>query len=631
MKKINNFVLMILIFFFTLSAGFSCQMYSDDVDTDGDGLSDKAEIEGWIVTYEDGFKQLTSYPVISDPNTKDTDGDGLSDFVEFFIKCDPVNVDTDGDGLLDGDEPNYGSNILDADSDDDARIEGQTTPNPELLDYNEVYVYKTSPVLDDTDGDARGDYEEITGGGFNPLIAETPKVRAILSNNPNITIIKVDSQGTIVASENMTSLQVKEDDIYNRSDTSSNKNVHEESKEVTTETEIKILPPTCKTKTTEVTTTTDQFTEETSTSITEGSARDAQQSYYSNREKIDQTENQYTGGQITLAFRLENLSDIGVEVKQLFISVLKSKPRGGFLPITTVSPITPDNPVAIDAGSVTGSFTVTGELDLMTVRELLLDPGSLVFEVAKLSLGRVGPTGDILYYSSTDVIERTTRLAVDYGDGSPVETYSIRTTLKRDAWGQQVGTTLREALDILMEDPRIDFSYETIETPVYDVETGIKIGTTRDLSQINDKPSISVKDGFWALLSSSQSSAEPLTPVDDIVLLHGDYTSLVYIKDSDEDGLYDRQEYLMGTDREHPDTDGDGRDDFEEVNAGWDVPVIGQSVVHVYSDARVADVDEDGWSDPIEMDNGTNPYEADTDGDGVTDPDDVSPLNPGNN
>ncbi len=629
MKFFNKFVY-IFIIFISIIIIQTCTIYSDNIDSDGDGLSDKTEIDGWEVTYEDGFKQLFSYKVISDPNNKDTDNDGLTDFVEFFIKSDPVNVDTDGDGLLDGDEPNYGSNILDADSDDDARVEGQTMPNPELMDYNEVYIYKTSPVLNDTDGDGKGDFEEITGGGFNPLIADTPKVRAVLSNNPNITIIKTDSQGTVVSSENMTSLQVRNDDIYNTSDTTSNKNVHESSKEITTETETKLLPPKCKTKTTEVTTTTDQFTEETTSSVTQGSVRDAQQSYYNNREKIDQTDTQYSGGLMTLAFRVDNLSNLGVEVKQLFITVLKRNVGGGFLPITTVSPITPNSPVAIDAGSSTGSFTVTGELDLQTTRELLLDPSSLIFEVAKLGIGIVGPTGDTLYYSSTDIIERTTRLAIDYGDGSASETYSIRTTLKRDAFGQQTGITLREALDILKEDPRIDFSYETIESPVYDLETGSLIGTTRDLAQIKNKPSISIKEGFWALLSSSQSAAEPLTSVDEITLLHGDYTSLVFVKDSDEDGLYNREEFLIGTNRLMSDSDGDGLDDFVEVKQGWDIAVAGEDVRHVYPDARVSDADGDGWSDPFEKDNGTDPFEKDTDGDLVNDPVDLFPLDPNN-
>jgi len=67
-----------------------------DEDTDGDGLSNRAEI-----------KFGTS------PLAPDSDGDGLDDAEGIFIGTDPWNEDTDNDGLSDADEVKFwGTNPL---------------------------------------------------------------------------------------------------------------------------------------------------------------------------------------------------------------------------------------------------------------------------------------------------------------------------------------------------------------------------------------------------------------------------------------------------------------------------------------------------------------------------------------
>ena len=68
-------------------------------DTDGDGLTDKEEIEKG-----------------TDPLKKDTDGDGLSDKEEIEKGTDPLKKDTDGDGFLDKEEVDKGTNPKDPES-----------------------------------------------------------------------------------------------------------------------------------------------------------------------------------------------------------------------------------------------------------------------------------------------------------------------------------------------------------------------------------------------------------------------------------------------------------------------------------------------------------------------------------
>lgn len=82
--------------------------------------------------------------------------------------------------------------------------------------------------------------------------------------------------------------------------------------------------------------------------------------------------------------------------------------------------------------------------------------------------------------------------------------------------------------------------------------------------------------------------------------------------DMDDDGLTDQEEMELGTDPNDPDTDGDGLSDGEEVNA--------------YStDPTDDDSDDDGLTDGEEINEyRTDPSAADSDGDGIPDGEEVN-------
>ena len=150
-----------------------------DIDSDGDGLTDAQEEE----------------ETFTDPFNPDTDGDGLDDKAEVEGLTDPLDADTDDDGLADGLEPDDDSGgdpdkdglpcVLDPDSDDDGVFDGTEAG---VADPQAPYEYPSSngqtysiegtdlaagnfepdkdpdtatdPTLADTDGDGASDGAE---------------------------------------------------------------------------------------------------------------------------------------------------------------------------------------------------------------------------------------------------------------------------------------------------------------------------------------------------------------------------------------------------------------------------------------------------------------------------------------
>lgn len=93
--------------------------------------------------------------------------------------------------------------------------------------------------------------------------------------------------------------------------------------------------------------------------------------------------------------------------------------------------------------------------------------------------------------------------------------------------------------------------------------------------------------------------------------------------DSDEDGICDVTELKIGTDIEEPDTDKDGLSDFEEFTVTFTDPLDPNSVHPDLNDAQ-ADRDGDGLSNADEIANITDPVDEDSDDDGLSDGDELN-------
>jgi hypothetical protein len=124
-------------------------------DYDGDGLTDGDEMHPtwWDI---DGIPQL--WP--TDPMDDDMDSDGLDDDVEVGMGTNPHYADTDGDGITDHQEVLRVYDPLDADMDDDNLYDGMEDVNQDgVLDLAE-----TDPEDGDTDDDGVYDGDELAFG-----------------------------------------------------------------------------------------------------------------------------------------------------------------------------------------------------------------------------------------------------------------------------------------------------------------------------------------------------------------------------------------------------------------------------------------------------------------------------------
>ncbi|OUO90621.1 hypothetical protein B5F40_06625 [Gordonibacter sp. An230] len=133
------------------------EFYSDEVDSDGDGLGDR--MEDYLGT---------------DPNNPDTDGDGLPDGIEVKkTSTSPLKVDTDENGVSDYDEDWDGDGLTNGEEVDKYHTDpgNADTDRDDLSDGREIEL-GTDPNNPDTDGDGVDDGWEVYLG-TDPLVPDS--------------------------------------------------------------------------------------------------------------------------------------------------------------------------------------------------------------------------------------------------------------------------------------------------------------------------------------------------------------------------------------------------------------------------------------------------------------------------
>lgn len=122
----------------------------------------------------DGITDEIETTLGTNPDARDTDDDGLNDTEEYFwLHTDPLLLDTDGDGLYDGFELMYELNPLASDTDGSGLPDGQKDLDQDGLSNLEEQTLQTNPRRKDTDGDGLTDGDEVRIYYTDPLIPDT--------------------------------------------------------------------------------------------------------------------------------------------------------------------------------------------------------------------------------------------------------------------------------------------------------------------------------------------------------------------------------------------------------------------------------------------------------------------------
>ena len=232
-------------------------------------------------------------------------------------------------------------------------------------------------------------------------------------------------------------------------------------------------------------------------------------------------------------------------------------------------------------------------LPAQEMKALVADPSAMMFDIGSYSLFQLDEWGvaETVNYAKLgeSVIQRTGILVLDFGDGT-VERYMIATNTQRNPDGSGKGLPLAEAMrDVagisdyeLCPDgktlcrindaatfrcdqelppqiplsvcppgslPASEISLTPQATPTPDISATPEISPTLEIAATQPiSPTIPL--GFWLVAGSAADlTAIPASTSTTCCLTSGERISLVYMLDSDGDGIYDREEYLLGTDK----------------------------------------------------------------------------------
>jgi uncharacterized protein YegL len=542
------------------------------IDTDGDGLTDDFEIK-------------YGYPFLK-PNNKDTNGNGIND----------ADEDNDVDGLTNLQEQQYKVNPLTADSDGDG-----------LSDKDEIFTYKTDPNNSDTDGDGIPDGREVANGS-NPLVKDADKV---VTSSQTQTFISANGQVN-----NVTVQMTGVGDLANKVTITNYKNSVITNGFASRVYDFKLLDGVS----TVDATITIPYDKTSSNAIDPSklavfTINPATGGFEELTGKVDSVNG-------TVSAKTTHFSDFVVADKNAFWSSLKSTPQTCDL-FTDPNAKPTDIVLVIDSsGSMTGN-----------------DPSNIRKSAAKSFASKMKSTDRV----SVVDFDNSARLAIGLSNNLSSINAAIDTI--DSSGGTDIGAGVSIALTqltsnsdnsknraiILLTDG--DGSYNTSLTTQL-ATAGIRVFAIGLTGSVNTAL-------LQGIATGTNGGYKQIQTADGLNNIFTEFSSVFGDtgKDTDGDGLTDCQETqgILVSKIGHPlfgkiirtepgikDTDGDGIEDGVEIGAVYRLPLISTSATpwattSIYADPKLKDSDSDNIEDADEKRHGTDPVNADTDGDGISD------------
>lgn len=637
--------------------------YEDDgTDTDGDGVTDAQEREGWEV-WIDSFGQASSgqdtylnvlhYRVTSDPTRDDTDSDGLNDNVEFLIKSDPRKFDSDGDGLWDAEEWNQwltSPTNIDTDGDSRGNPDAPLAPNQAIFDGLELFdpavlrlpqghpdrivrARATSPTLSDTDGDGVSDFDEFDSTVRNGVISDLPRLDYRLIGDVDVRL-NVQYAETIGETHEYGTTLTETESMTTASSFSSTVGW---SFEIGIEQEIEYGPLDFGGTTFSFTAGVHgEYTWENSTESTKESSEEHSEVQSNSREMTETA----ADGSIRTAIIFTNpgnttytLTGLGVLVSQRETrkndeDVSSERPSKA---IATMTPVF--DTVTLSPGETAGPFELAATgVNAAAIKELLAAPNSLLLDTVNMNF--TDSNGLDFDYVRQFTIAQTAYIVIDFGDGE-VRHYNVATNVDRNPdstyRGIKMGRVMQEVLGLSLGDGSAGYTTMANPDPTNDRQVLRSL-----LGRVFTTRPDGVRRDYWITITNNPEH----TAVDfnDMVLRAGDYVHLMYSRDDDGDGLSNTLEKALGSDQgaPGPDADLDGLPDKLEAMDGWIAfeDPSNPNAAHpdgfkkrrVYSSPKLRDSDGDGLLDSAEYAVRSDPFDPDSDGDGLNDGQDPNPT-----
>ncbi len=459
------------------------------------------------------------------------------------LKFDVGGIDSDGDGLSDIDEQEYGTNPYIADTDGDGMSDGK-----------EVNDMEFNPKVDPY--------------SFNPVIADIPCVEVKMTSQPLVAINYNYSNGSTKSVTNSTATQSSYK--YARTDGSSESESweHQVGLEIGAEYKCGIdggwtVKGSVHYNFTHKSETVNSWTMEQSAENTKS---------YSDAITNEETEGASSdGARIAVSLDLVNHSNQYVRLSNIMLSSFQ---------VDTVDPSIhyPIGNLEIDTMQSTGATIdlapgetseglncYNGGLYVDDAKSLLKNSNGLIVQVASLttSIQVENELGTKQWFplDLTTAYSRTAKVIIEYGLGttkSPAyREFFVATNLDNSL----SGITAAQAMEMLHLD------YETGLVDFLDTDTGLTY-QYEGLTSVGGESYDKNINGYWVVFHSYKEAGDKKLTFydirktgynfDNIAINTGDVLHLLYIEDSDDDGISGRDEMYNNTYDQDDDTDGDG-------------------------------------------------------------------------
>lgn len=504
------------------------------------------------------------------------------------------NTDTDNDGIVDS---------------EDSDIDGDGISNTDEI------AYGTDPMKADTDGDGWDDGMELSVFDsvsdpyrFNPKVADMPRLQVVLEGSPEITMDYTTTEGT---SESFTTT---DSESFETSHTTSNSFSHSYaveygwSLESSFGVEHEFGSEGGTTISWSITagahgnyTNQDSYTWDTSQS-------QSNQQAYSRAETVASEESKsQVGGEIRIPVTIKNTGNIAYTINSLSLTAYMVAPNSNGELGSIIGTLESEGAIdfTVNPGSSTGYINFqNNSLYVSEVLDLLAHSRGIICEISGYSVTMSSDQGTTDFsFEGTTVSAQTAKIIIDYGpniygiDGKPkpAEQYNVATRTKYNPDHTTIDNRyFPVTMKDIMESLLVDYT-----TGTYNGNDGLTSlrGINNDIP--NNKAWFVVhmyKRDTNAYIKSYSIEANSYD-FDTIEVHTGDTVEVVYSEDVDDDGLPARLEKLLGTSDQNTDSDGDTLTDFEELS-GWEL-APGETV---YTNPALADTDQDGINDNVDDD-----------------------------